>query len=269
MLSDAKIAQYAEELYDSLITKRVIEPLTARSADITIDDAYQISKLVLDRRTAPNSPSDETIVGKKIGVTSDAVQSMLGVYEPDFGFLTDKMEFGPGEVSIGNLIQPRAEAEIAFRLSADLVGPGVTQADVLAATESVMACFEIVDSRIRDWQIKIQDTVADNASCGVYVLGDNKVDPNGLDLAKGRVEVHKNGEFLSEGLGSAVQGSPLQSVAWLANTFAELGIPLRAGEVVLSGSLVPLEPIKVGDQFSMSLSGIGELDVTFKQRLVK
>ena len=263
MLDDAQISQYANELYDALYSKKVVAPLTERSPDISIEDAYQISKLILDRRTAPNSPSKETIVGKKIGVTSDAVQSMLGVYEPDFGFLTDKMEFSEGEVPIGNLIQPRAEAEIAFRLAKDLVGPGITQQDVLAATESVMACFEIVDSRVRDWQIKIQDTVADNASCGVYVLGSNLINPNGLDLSGCKVEVTKNGKFLSEGLGSAVQGSPLQSVAWLANTFGELGIPLRAGEIILSGSLVPLEPIVVGDRMSMLLEGIGSLNVTF------
>lgn len=263
MLSDAQIDGFADELYQALIDCSTIEPLTDRNTSISIEDAYAISKKILDRRTAPDSETQESIVGKKIGVTSDAVQSMLGVYEPDFGFLTDKMEFGPGDVPIGNLIQPRAEAEIAFRLSKDLVGPGITQADVLDATESVMACFEIVDSRIRDWQIKIQDTVADNASCGVYVLGEQQVDPNQVDLANCRVEVTKNGEFLSEGLGSAVQGSPLQSIAWLANTFAELGIGLKAGEVILSGSLVPLEPIVVGDKMSMSLQGIGDLEVNF------
>ena len=263
MLDDAKITQYADELYDSLKSKQVIEPLTERSPEITIEDAYKISRKVLDRRTGPSANPRETVVGKKIGVTSEPVQSMLGVYEPDFGFLTDLMQYGEGEVPIGGLIQPRAEAEIAIRLSSDLVGPGVTQADVLAATESVMACFEIVDSRVRDWQIKIQDTVADNASCGVYVLAEKKVDPNGLDLVNCRVEVTKNGKFLSEGLGSAVQGSPLQSVAWLANTFGELGIALRAGEVILSGSLVPLEPIQIGDQMSMTLDGIGSLNVTF------
>ncbi|NND82406.1 MAG: 2-oxopent-4-enoate hydratase [Gammaproteobacteria bacterium] len=263
MLSDAQISAYAGELLSALQQQQMVAPLTERTPEISIQDAYQISKLILDHRTAPDSPSGETIVGKKIGVTSDAVQSMLGVYEPDFGFLTDKMQFGPGKVPIGDLIQPRAEAEIAFRLSQDLIGPGVTQQDVLAATECVMACFEIVDSRVRDWQIKIQDTVADNASCGVYVLGDQKVDPNGLDLAACQVRVHKNGEFLSEGLGSAVQGSPLQSIAWLANTFGDLGIPLRAGEVILSGSLVPLEPIVPGDEMTMSLTGIGDLSVTF------
>ena len=129
-----------------------------------------------------------------------------------------------------------------------------------------MSCFEIVDSRIENWKIKIQDTVADNASCGVYVIGDEQVDPRSLDLSACRVEVQKNGEFLSEGLGSAVQGSPLQSIAWLANTFGVLGIPLQAGEVILSGSLVPLEPVVVGDKMSMQLEGIGNLDIEFVQQ---
>lgn len=265
MLDEQQIKLYAQELYDSLYSKQTIAPLTERTPEITIEDAYQISKMVIDRRTAPESPSGEIIVGKKIGVSSHAVQSMLGVYEPDFGFLTNKMAFGAGEVPIGNLIQPRAEAEIAFRLAKDLIGPDVTPEDVLDATESVIACFEIVDSRVRDWQIKIQDTVADNASCGVYALAEQGVSPQGLNLETCRVEVSKNGEFLSEGLGSAVLGSPLNSVAWLANTFGKLGIPLQAGEVILSGSLVPLEPIKIGDRFSMTLDGIGALDVVFTE----
>lgn len=263
MLTQEKIAQYADELYNSWLSQAVVPPLTERSPDITVEDAYQISKLILAKRTAHENSNREIIVGKKIGVTSAAVQSMLGVYEPDFGFLTDKMQFGAGEVPIGHLIQPRAEAEIAFLLAKDLMGPDITPQDVLDATASVSACFEIVDSRIKDWQIKIQDTIADNASCGVYAISDETVDPAGFDLAGCQVKVTKNGQFLSEGLGSAVQGSPLQSVAWLANTFGRLNMPLRAGEVILSGSLVPLEPIVVGDRMSMSIDSIGSLDVVF------
>ena len=262
MLEQTQIDHYAQELYQALLQQHSVAPLTQRTPQISIANAYAISKQILDWRTAPDSPTGEYIVGKKIGVTSDAVQSMLGVYEPDFGFLTNKMQFGAGEIPIGKLIQPRAEAEIAFRLAKDLTGT-VSSDDVLDATQSVMACFEIVDSRVRDWQIKIQDTIADNASCGVYALASQEVSPQGLDLAACRVEVSKNGEFLSAGLGSAVQGSPLHSVAWLANTFAKLGIALRAGEVILSGSLVPLEPVVVGDSMSMQIDGIGELAIEF------
>ena len=126
-----------------------------------------------------------------------------------------------------------------------------------------MACFEIVDSRIEDWKIKIQDTVADNASCGVFVVSKNTVSPRDIDLAASKVTVFKNGDFLSEGMGEAVQGSPLNAVAWLANTLSSLGTSMRAGEIILSGSLVPLEPIVIGDQMTMDIPGIGSLSANF------
>ena len=205
------------------------------------------------------------IVGKKIGVTSAPVQEMLGVFQPDFGFLTDGMVFEDGaDISIEqHLIQPRAEGEIAFRLKTDLAGPGVTEQDVLDATETIMPCFEIVDSRIHDWNIKIEDTVADNASCGVYVLGKNEVDPRDYDLPNLHMKVYKNGELHSEGLASAVQGNPLTAVAWLANTLGEFGIPFKAGEVILSGSLVPLIPVVAGDRMSLEIEGIGGCSCNF------
>lgn len=260
MLSDSKIAGYGDELFDCMMSRSVVQPLSDREPDITIEDGYRISQHFLKRRL---EGSGETVVGKKIGVTSDAVQSMLGVFEPDFGFLTDAMQVNEGDVSIGHLIQPRAEAEVAFRLGKSLMGPGITAEDVLAATESVLPCFEVVDSRIDDWRIKIQDTVADNASCGIYVIGSGEVDASDLDLAACKVTVMKNGEFLSEGLGSAVQGSPLAAVAWLANTFGNLGMSLEAGEIVLSGSLVPLEPIVPGDKMVMDIPGIGSTTANF------
>jgi len=260
MLSDAKVEKYGDELFDCMMSRSVVPPLTDRESEITIEDGYGISQRFLRRRIEDNG---ETVIGKKIGVTSDAVQSMLGVFEPDFGFLTDAMQVSEGDISIGNLIQPRAEAEIAFRLGKSLMGPGVTPEDVLAATDVVIPCFEVVDSRIEGWRIKIQDTVADNASCGIYVLGTGEVDPADTDLAACKVTVTKNGEFLSEGLGSAVQGSPQAAIAWLANTFGELGMSLNAGEVVLSGSLVPLEPVKPGDKMVMDIPGIGSTVANF------
>jgi 2-oxopent-4-enoate/cis-2-oxohex-4-enoate hydratase len=262
MLDKNNISQLSEELYQALRKQKTISPLTDRFADITIDDAYHISLGMVNKRVANDN---EKIVGKKIGVTSKPVQDMLGVFQPDFGFLTDAMEYPSGaEVSIANtMIQPRAEAEIAFRLKHDLVGPGVSEADVLAATETIIPCFEIVDSRIDGWKIKIQDTVADNASCGVFVLGNAAVDPHDFDLPNLKVVVKKNGQLLSEGLGSAVQGNPLTAVAWLANTLGEFGIPLNAGEVILSGSLVPLEPVIAGDFMEMELVGVGTTSIKF------
>lgn len=263
-LSSEQIEAHADALYQALRARTTLPPLTEVEAAIDIDDAYQISKLFLERRIAQDG---ERVVGKKIGVTSEPVQDMLGVFEPDFGFLTDAMTVTDGRVPMDQLIAPRAEAEIGFRLKSGLKGPGVTAEDVLAATDCIMACFEIVDSRIRDWQIKIEDTVADNASCGVYVLGSEEIDPNGFDLAALKVDVFKNGDKLSEGVGAAVQGSPLESVAWLANTLGRYDIPFEAGEVILSGSLVPLEPVVAGDAMHMVLSdgdrALSELAVEF------
>jgi 2-oxopent-4-enoate/cis-2-oxohex-4-enoate hydratase len=263
MLNENIINELSEELYQALRTQKTISPLTERFADITIDDAYHISLGMVKKRIANDN---EKIIGKKIGVTSKPVQDMLGVFQPDFGFLTNTMEYPNGaEIPIAKtMIQPRAEAEIAFRLKHDLVGPGITEAEVLAATEAIIPCFEIVDSRIDAWKIKIQDTVADNASCGVFVLGDVAVDPHDFDLPNLKVMVKKNGHPLSEGLGSAVQGNPLTAVAWLANTLGKFGIPLNAGETILSGSLVPLEPVVAGDFIEMELVGVGTASIKFK-----
>jgi len=251
----------AEELYRALISRTTVAPLRERGLDLDVDDAYAISLGILERRLR----SGERLIGKKIGVTSAAVQDMLGVRQPDFGFLTDRMQIPDGgTVRIAEtMIQPRAEAEIALILRRALKGPGVTPADVLEAAASIAPCFEIVDSRIQDWNIRIVDTVADNASCGGFVLGAARVDPRPLDLAALRVRVFKNGQPLSEGLGSAVQGSPLASVAWLANTLGAYGVSLDAGDVILSGSLVPLEPARPGDRFTLDLEGVGPASISF------
>lgn len=261
-MEQVEINRLGDELYQALREGEAVVPFTEREQEISIDDAYYISLRMLEKRIENDG---EVVVGKKIGVTSKVVQDMLGVHQPDFGYLTNVMEYpNKGEVPVaGNLIAPRAEAEIGFMLKQDLVGPGVTEQDVLDATDYIMPCFEIVDSRIKNWEIKIQDTVADNASCGVYTLGDAKVDPRTVDLPNLKVKVFKNGEFLSEGVASAVQGNPLTAVAWLANTLGKYGIPFKAGEVILSGSLVPLEPVGPGDEMHMELEGVGDCTVKF------
>jgi len=254
------IEQLGDELHAALAECRMVEPLTNRHADITIEDAYAIQQRLNARRLA----AGERIIGKKIGVTSQAVMNMLGVHQPDFGMLTDAMVYNEGQaIAAKTLIQPKAEGEIAFLLKRDLQGPGVTAADVLAATEGVMACFEIVDSRIRDWKIKIQDTVADNASCGVFVLGDRVVDPRGLDLVTCGMVLEKNGEVVVTGAGAATMASPLNAMAWLANTLGRLGVPLKAGEVVLSGALGAMVPVKAGDNLRVAIGGIGGCSVRF------
>jgi 2-oxopent-4-enoate/cis-2-oxohex-4-enoate hydratase len=262
MMEQDRINALGDELYAALRTQSTLAPLTERESAITIEDAYHISLRMVNQRLELDG---ERIVGKKIGVTSKPVQDMLGVFQPDFGFLTDRMEYPDGASIIiaGNMIQPRAEGEIAFRLKSDLAGPGVTEQDVLDATATIMPCFEIVDSRIRDWKIRIQDTVADNASCGVYVLGKNEVDPRDFDLPNLKMTIYKNGVFNAEGLGSAVQGNPLTAVAWLANTLGEFGIPFKAGEIILSGSLAPLIPVVAGDEMSLVIDGIGGCSCRF------
>jgi len=253
-------AAFSNALYDALRGRHTVSPLIEQDASLTIDDAYAISLGFLERRKADG----ERVVGKKIGVTSKAVQDMLGVHQPDFGFLTDWM-FVDGDIDVDAkaLIAPRAEAEIAFILKDRLNGPGVTPQDVIAATEAIAPCFEIVDSRIRDWKISIVDTVADNASCGVYVLGEARADPRAHDLPNLHVTVTKNGAPLSEGYGHAVQGDPAMAVAWLANTLGAYGVTLEAGDVILSGSVVPLEPAAKGDRFEMTLHGIGTCTANF------
>ena len=259
-MSEERTARLAGELYAALRERRVVAPLIERHPDLTIDDAYAISLGFLARRRADG----ERVVGKKIGVTSKAVQDMLGVHQPDFGFLTNWMQTGEViDVDAKALIAPRAEAEIAFVLKDSLAGPGVTAGDVIAATDYIAPCFEIVDSRIRDWKIGIVDTVADNASCGVFVLGEAKADPRDHDLPALHVTVTKNGAALSEGYGHAVQGDPAQAVAWLANTLGAYGVTLDAGDVILSGSLVPLEPAAKGDVFAMTLHGVGTCTARF------
>ncbi|WP_116473615.1 2-oxopent-4-enoate hydratase [Zobellella maritima] len=260
-MNQEQIIQCGNELYQALRQRETLAPLTSRFADIGMDDAYNISMQLLNRRLADG----ERIIGKKIGLTSRAVQTMLKVDQPDFGYLTDAMVYSQGQdVPVSELlIQPRAEGEIAFILKKDLMGPGVTSADVLAATECVMPCFEVVDSRIDNWQIKIQDTIADNASCGVFVLGDTAVSPRRVDLATCGMVVEKNGQLISTGAGAAALGSPVNCVAWLANTLGSFGIGLKAGEVILSGALVPLEPVKAGDHMTVSIGGIGSASVRF------
>jgi len=259
-MNDSIITTLGDELHAALIGRQPLEPLTARHPEITITDAYRIQQRLNARRVE----AGETIIGKKIGVTSQAVMNMLGVNQPDFGMLTDAMVYNEGEaIDAKSLIQPKAEGEIAFLLKRDLMGPGVSAADVLAATEGVLACFEIVDSRIRDWKIKIQDTVADNASCGVFVLGDRVVDPRRVDLQTCGMVLEKNGEIVVTGAGAATMGSPLTAMAWLANTLGRLGIALKAGEVVLSGALGAMVPVKAGDNLRVAIGGIGGCSVRF------
>ncbi|MEK8048722.1 fumarylacetoacetate hydrolase family protein [Ideonella sp. DXS22W] len=247
-------------LYDAWRARATVAPLLERFPGITVADGYAIQSRMVARRVQ----AGERIVGKKIGVTSKPVQDMLGVYEPDFGQLTSGMVCLESDgVDLNGLIQPKAEAELAFVLERDLIGPGITATDVIRATAYVSPCFEIVDSRIRDWKIKIQDTVADNASCGVFLQGQAKGDPRKLDLQLAGMSLQRNGALHSTSVGAAVQGSPINAVVWLANTLGKLGLPFRAGEVILSGSQSPLLPVTDGDDLVCTIGGLGTCRARF------
>lgn len=254
------IVEIGTRLHQALDQRQAIAPLTERYPELSIDDAYRIQLAMVQHRL----DAGERVIGKKIGVTSRVVMDMLDVRQPDFGHLLSGMVYGDGAaIAADTLIAPKAEGEIAFVLKEDLEGPGVTNADVLRATAYVLPCFEIVDSRIRDWKIRIQDTVADNASSGVFVLGDAAVDPRGLDLGTVGMTLEKNGEIVATGAGAAALGHPANAVAWLANTLGRLGIGLKKGEVILSGSLAAMVPVRAGDQLRISLGGIGSAGVRF------
>lgn len=257
------ISQYGDELYNAWLNRQVLSPLVERAPDISLADAYAVQLQFVTRRVE----AGETIIGKKIGLTSKPMQEHAGVHEPDFGQLTSHMlrteEQG---IDLDQLIQPKAEAELAFVLKEDLIGPGITAADVIRATDYVSPCFEIVDSRIRDWKLKIQDTVADNASCGVFIMGDVQGDPRKLDITMAGMSFCKNGELYASGVGAAVQGSPVNAVAWLANTLGKLGLPFRAGEIILSGSQTAVAPVTTGDEMVCTIAGLGSCTARFHGR---
>ncbi|GAB3158235.1 fumarylacetoacetate hydrolase family protein [Micromonospora sonneratiae] len=204
-------------------------------------------------------------VGRKIGLTSEAVQRQLGVDQPDFGSLFDDMAISSGgTVAPGRLLQPKVEAEVAFVLGADLDGPLESVDDVRAAVAGAAAAIEIVDSRVANWDISIVDTVADNASSGLYVVSEAVLPLTEVDPVTVQMTLRLNGEVASAGEGRACLGDPLNAVLWLARTAQELGDPLRAGEIVLSGALGPMVVVEPGDTVSAEISQLGSVAVSFE-----
>lgn len=259
-LSDKELSDVAQRLITASNERKAIDPLTETYPGITIEEAYGIQLKVVNARVA----GGRKVVGKKIGLTSPAMQEMLKVNEPDYGHLLDDMLVYQGMgMSASRLLQPRIEGEIAFVLGRDLTGPGITPADVVRATEGVTAALEIIDSRIRDWKIKIQDTVADNASSAAFVLGAKMVAAKEIDLRYVGFVMTRNGQFVGAGAGAAVLGSPIQSVAWLANKMGEYGISLKAGEVILSGAAAAAVPIQAGDSIHLTIDRLGDVACFF------
>jgi len=250
------IARCAAVLHGAESNRRPVEPLTNRFPELTVPEAYRIQQANVERRLARG----EHVVGHKIGLTARAMQELFGVNEPDYGHLLDTMlhdERVPLDLSA--LIDPQIEIEPAFVLGSRLQGPNVGIADVLAATEYVCVCFEVIDSRIIDWRVRLQDTVADNGSSARVVLGALKADPNTLELDNLETELELDGVVRETGNTSAILGHPANGVAWLANRISEFGLTLDAGHVVLPGTCTRCVRIGGHARVAGRIEGLGEV----------
>ncbi|GCB03562.1 2-keto-4-pentenoate hydratase [Ralstonia sp. SET104] len=260
-MSDHKIVStLAARLRAAQASRTTIAPVRG---DIAIDDmatAYAVQQANIDARVA----NGERIVGRKIGLTSPVVQKQLGVDQPDFGALFASMAYGDQQpMPLARLIQPKVEAEIALVLQHDLTREQHTFVDILGATAYALAAIEVVDSRIQDWDIRFVDTVADNASSALFVLGSRPVPLSDIDLSACGMTLSRDGEVLSRGNGSACLGNPLNAAVWLANRLVQLGTPLRAGDVVLTGALGPMVAVTQPGTFTAHIEGLGSVRATF------
>jgi 2-keto-4-pentenoate hydratase len=260
---DAPASAALERLAAARATGHPCPPVRELLADGDIGTAYAVQAAWVAGQVA----AGERVIGRKIGLTSPAVQAQLDVDQPDFGTLLATMGCPQGTpVDIGRLMQPKIEAEIAFVLGDDLDYPDISPNDVLAATSSVVAALEIVDSRIAGWDITIVDTVADNASSGLFTLGLEHQLPEELDLADCPMRLFLDGMEVSAGSGEACLGHPAIAVAWLAATARSYGQPLRAGQIVLSGALGPMVAVRAGDRFTAEIGGLGRVAAEFTGR---
>ncbi|WP_281362428.1 2-keto-4-pentenoate hydratase [Pararobbsia alpina] len=257
----------AENLRMAYTNAVPVEPLRGRLEGLSTDDAYAIQEY----NTAHWLANGRRLVGRKIGLTSRAVQQQLGVDQPDFGMLFADMAMPEGEdIPAGRLLQPRIEAEIALILKRDLVFERHTYADLLQAVDCCLPALEIVDSRIANWDIRLADTIADNASSGLFVLGTRPVLLRDIDLTACSTRMSRSGETVSEGNGRACLGNPLNACLWLADTMSRYGRPLQAGDIVLTGALGPMVPVVAGDRFEASIDGLGSVSVGFgKQKEIR
>jgi 2-keto-4-pentenoate hydratase len=259
-LDQKQVEELARRLLGAEESRQAIAPLTQEYPDLRVEDAYKVQLSVIEAKKAGGA----VVTGKKAGVTSKAIQQMFGVSEPDYGHLLHDMIVPEGEtIRCSTLIQPKAEPEIAFILAEELRGPGVSAADVLAATKYVLPVLEIIDSRITDWKIKLPDTVADNASCGKVVVGGSVRKVDDLDLRLAGVVLEKNGEVVATGAGAAVLGNPANAVAWLANKLAALDQSLKAKELILPGSLTAAIDVSVGDHVRATFDHMGSVSMRF------
>ena len=259
MTTSTSLDRAVDRLENAVASGTPCPPVRDLVGSDDIAAAYRVQSELIARRLRRGAAR----AGRKIGLTNPVVQRQLGVGQPDFGVLLDDMAVPDGGVvPAGRLLQPKVEGEVAFRLAADLNGE-LDQAAVRAAVASAHAAVEIVDSRIAGWDIRIADTVADNASSGLFVISEHAVPLEAVEPVDVKMTLDLNGQVVSSGTGNACMGDPLLALEWLARTAAEFGDPLRAGEIVLSGALGPMVEVHPGDRVRVEISGLGAVSVAF------
>jgi len=261
MLSVETRDRLAADLAEAERVRVGIAPLTDANPDIDVVDAYEIQLINIRQRIAEGA----RVVGHKVGLSSKVMQQMMGVDEPDYGHLLEEMEvFQDTPVKTGNYLYPRVEVEVGFVLAEDLPGEECTEEDVVAATAAYAPAIELIDTRIKDWQIKLCDTIADNASSAGFVLGSERVAPSDIDIKNIDAVLTRNGEEIAKGRSDAVLGNPVTAVAWLARKVAGFGVRLKAGDIVLPGSCTFAVEARPGDEFNAEFDGLGSVRLTFE-----
>jgi len=253
------ISVLADRLHTAERCRAPIAPLIESCPDLSVADAYEIQLHNIRRRGVE-------VVGHKVGLSSVAMQQMMGVDEPDYGHLLADMrltEDTPADA--GAYCYPRVEIEVAFVLGADLPGAGCTEADVLAATEAYAPSIELIDSRIVDWRISLADTIADNASSAGFVLGRSRVAPGDIDIRGIDATLRRGDEVVAAGRSDAVLGNPVTAVAWLARTVAGFGVRLRAGHIIMPGACARAIDARPGDRFQADFAGLGSVSLSFQK----
>lgn len=261
MLSVEVRDELAADLAEAERSRVATAPLTDRYPDIDVVDAYEIQLINIRQRVAEGA----RVVGHKVGLSSEAMQKMMGVDEPDYGhLLADMQVYEDRPVAAGRFLYPRVEVEVGFILADDLPGAGCTEDDVLAATAAYAPSIELIDTRITDWKIKLCDTIADNASSAGWVLGRERVSPKDIDIKGIEATLKRNGEVVAEGRSDAVLGNPVTSVAWLARKVDQFGVRLRAGDIVLPGACMRAIDAAPGDDFVADFDGLGSVRLSFE-----
>jgi 2-oxopent-4-enoate hydratase len=260
VVEETRLSELAARLRTAEASRTPIAPLTEQVPGLTVGDAYRIQELNVRAR----EDAGELVRGRKIGLTSVAMQQQLGVTEPDFGALFASMIVEEGDaVPTSELIHPRAEAEIAFVMGKELRGPGVSAVDALRAVAGALPAIEVIDSRVADWKIKLPDTIADNASAARVVCGGRLTPVADLDLRLIGMVLSHNGAVVATGAGAAVLGNPIRCVAWLANKLGEFGVGLQAGDLVLAGALTAAVTVAPGDSLTADFAALGCVTTRF------